>query len=365
MEVLRHLRARRLKRSTTLGAALLTLVLTAATPLAASLEAQQWPVKTREHVDLWLHGFAMLQDDTTQVPLFAKGYRDQIIVLKNSRNLLTDLDAERDTLAAMLTARPALANAQFTALSFGSWEELLQGFDYFQRANGDPREARNRDIQQIIAVLASQFPGKEGREFARKFILALKSEREKFHHQWWIETTRDRAAALARADSLWQKAWRPRLQRYLNHTQQGNGDLILSTALGGEGRAVTAGKQLNQFAIGFPPTPADAEQLLFAFAHEAAGAVSQVAVDDNLTPAQQREGLGARYSSAGLVRGGELLVEHVDPALAERYARWYLSLAGLPVPATNARAALAAAFPLKDEMIGSIKRQLDIAFGGI
>ena len=22
-----------------------------------------WPVKTREHVDLWLHGYAMLQDD--------------------------------------------------------------------------------------------------------------------------------------------------------------------------------------------------------------------------------------------------------------------------------------------------------------
>src|SRR6478609_47904 len=24
-----------------------------------------WPVKTREHVDLWLHGYALLQEDTT------------------------------------------------------------------------------------------------------------------------------------------------------------------------------------------------------------------------------------------------------------------------------------------------------------
>lgn len=364
MEVLRHLRSLRLKQAQPMRATLLALtsLLSFAAPLAAQ---QQWPVKTREHVDLWLHGFALLQEDTTRVPLFAKGYRDQIVVLKNSRNLLTDLDAEHDALVKLLAARPELAGAQFTALSFGSWEELLQGFDYFLKADGDPRDSRNRDVQQIIFVLNAQFPGKEGREFARKFINGLKSERDKFHHQWWIETTRDRAPALARADSLWQNEWRPKLQRYLNHTQQGSGDLILSTALGGEGRAVTAGKKLNQFAIGFPATPADAEQLLFGFAHEAAGAISQVAVDDNLTPAQQREGLGARYSSAGLVRGGEILVEHIDPALAERYARWYLSLAGLPLPQTGAREALAAAFPLKDEMLGSIKRQLDIAFGGI
>ena len=32
-----------------------------------------WPVKTREHVDLWLHGFAMLQEDTTFVPFFKCG----------------------------------------------------------------------------------------------------------------------------------------------------------------------------------------------------------------------------------------------------------------------------------------------------
>ena len=27
----------------------------------------QWPSNTYEHVDLWLHGFAMIQDETTPV----------------------------------------------------------------------------------------------------------------------------------------------------------------------------------------------------------------------------------------------------------------------------------------------------------
>ena len=44
---------------------------------------ESWPIKTREHVDLWLHGFAMLSVDTTKVPYFRRGYRDELTVQKN------------------------------------------------------------------------------------------------------------------------------------------------------------------------------------------------------------------------------------------------------------------------------------------
>jgi hypothetical protein len=37
--------------------------------------ATAWPVRTREHVDLWLHGFALVIDDTARVPIFRRGYR--------------------------------------------------------------------------------------------------------------------------------------------------------------------------------------------------------------------------------------------------------------------------------------------------
>ena len=45
----------------------------AATPVQGSTA---WPVRSREHVDLWLHGLAMVMDDTTRVPLFRRSYRD-------------------------------------------------------------------------------------------------------------------------------------------------------------------------------------------------------------------------------------------------------------------------------------------------
>jgi hypothetical protein len=386
MEVLRHLRPERVLRTRvprgsraciarhamvlTLAALVATGIgcagtQTSAAPLRPVTLGVQWPVKAREHVDLWLHGFALLLDDTAAVPLFERGYSDRMTVLKNSRNVYTDFDANRVALTATLKARPALEGAQFLALYFGSWDELRQAFDYFQKAEGDPAKATNREVQGIVAFLAQGFPRAEDREFARRFVDALESERAKFFHQWWIEEQRARSSALAAADSLWQKRWRPALQSYLNHTQQPNGDLIVSLALGGEGRSVPAGKTESQYAVAWPRTADSADVMLFSFVHEAVGAVAQVAVNDNLTPAQQRAGAGTRLAGTSLVRGGALLMEHLDPALAERYARWYLQQSGLPVPASDALGALALAFPMPAEMVTSMRRQIDLAFGGI
>src|SRR5690606_7057177 len=132
------------------------------------------------------------------------------------------------------------------------------------------------EAQGIIAFLAQQFPTPEDRDFARVFVRALGDESTKFHHDWWVNEQRDRSAALARADDLWQDRWRPALQRFLNHTQQSSGDLMPSLALGGEGRALPAGSG-SQFAVASPSTPDSAEVLLFAFVHEAIGSIAQVA----------------------------------------------------------------------------------------
>jgi len=117
-----------------------------------------WPVKTREQVDLWLHGFAMLQEDTTFVPFFKRGYSTEMIVLKNRANVVTQLDANREKLRARLATNPQLINAQFVPLSFSTWAELSQTVDLFVRANGDPRAASSQQQAGAIAFLAAYFP---------------------------------------------------------------------------------------------------------------------------------------------------------------------------------------------------------------
>ena len=114
---------------------------------------------------------------------------------------------------------------------------------------------------------------------------------------------RRRERTLAAVDVIWQGELRPRLQNFLNHSEQPNGDLILSLALEGEGRTVTDTRALGQVAVGFPDSPDHAMDALYAFAHEVVGPLTGPAVEDNTTPAEKRSGVATVIGSYALVRG--------------------------------------------------------------
>ncbi|NUQ21611.1 MAG: hypothetical protein HOQ09_11695 [Gemmatimonadaceae bacterium] len=323
-----------------------------------------WPVKTREHLDLWLHGFAMVQSDTTRVPFFRRGYRDMLVVERNRRGVTTLLDQNRAQLAARFATNRNLVGAQFAALYFGSWDEMQRAIAIFLQAQGDPGRARDQQQQQIITFFAQTFNTPADRDWLELFSRSVGDEYTKFYHQYWVDQQRGRGATLAAVDSVWQRVYRPKFQTYLARTQQETGDLLLSLPLDGEGRTVTAGKRENTIAVEFPDSPAQAREAVYAFAHEAVGAVANQAVIDNVTPAERREGLADRMQSAAAVRGGALLLQRVAPELVDGYSRFYLRSAGI-TPSGDLASSLASAFPITDAIRDAIGRQLDTVLGGI
>jgi hypothetical protein len=375
--------------------AMLSLLLaTVAAPSAAQLRTplagrgDAWPVKTREYVDRWLHGFALLTEDSARVPLFRRGYREAVTVAKNRRNIVTDLDANADVLRARLVAQPSLANAQFAVLAFESDAELEEGLAAFLAANGDPRRARSRDAAQMVAYLATYFPTTDDREWARTFANALKSESGAFHHAWWLEEQRRRAGALAAVDSLWQRGLRRSLDRFLGVTKQDGGSLILALAVEGEGRTALFGQRQNVVVVPLPDSAAAAADAMYVAAHELVGAVTGPVIEDNITPAQKRGGEADRLSAVAAVRGGLMLLQKAAPAMAEGYARFYLRVAqgtggaaaasGTTVPAgehstrtangvhvDDPVAALERAFPMPEAMVETLRRHIELSFGGI
>ncbi len=323
-----------------------------------------WPIKTREHVDLWLHGFALLQEDTTFVPFFKRGYSTNMIVLKNRANVVTQLDANRDRLRARLAANPQLINAQFVPLSFSSWTEMSQAVDLFMRAGGDPRAASSQQQAGAIAFLAAYFPTAADRDWLRLFTQSLSDESTKFYHSYWGEQQRERSNVLELVDTLWQRTYRPRMQRFLNNTQQAQGDVLLSLPLDGEGRSLTNGKQSNVVTVTFPDRPSDAAQAIYVIAHEAVSGIANTSVTDNITPEQRRTGVGERYQSSAAVRGGALLLEHTSPELVDGYMRYYLNSVN-KAPGASLRATFIATFALPDTIRDALTRQLDVVLGGI
>jgi len=324
-----------------------------------------WPVRTREHVDLWLHAYALITSDSTLVPYFRRGYRDQMLALRRQRGATSLLDANRARLLERLAVQPSLATGpQFMPFYFASWDQLRQVVDLFIRAGGNPRATSDPALQEYFAVLGSAFQSAADREWLRLFVQSVDDESRKFYHAYWLAETSARAGMVDRVDSVWQRSWRPALQRFLNNTQQQNGELYLSFPLDGEGRTVHFNKVRNAVAVGFPDNAQSVESVLYTFAHEIAGSVASSAIEDNTTPADRRAGTTARYEQSAAVRAGALLLEKVLPSAVPGYMRYYLQTTGRSAP-TDPRAAFNSTFAVPEAINTAIARQLEVILGGI
>ncbi|MBA3672019.1 MAG: hypothetical protein H0W68_08375, partial [Gemmatimonadaceae bacterium] len=236
--------------------------------MPAPLVAGAWPIRTREHVDLWLHAYAMITPDTTLVPYFRRGYRDRMAGLRRVRGATSLLDANRDRLLARLAVQPSLATGgQFLPLYFESWDQMRQVIEIFVRGGGGAN-TNDPNLGAYLSILGGAFQSAADREWLRQFVEATDDENRKFYEAYWTSEVAARRAVIAATDSMWQRQWRPALQRYLNNTQQQNGELYLSLPLGGEGRTVQFGKQQNAVAVQMPDTRDNAEVALYVMAHE-------------------------------------------------------------------------------------------------
>lgn len=353
-------------------------LLTASTLLSlASLGAQvrpvapvrpngPWAIKTREHVDLWLHGFALVSADTSVVPLFRRGYRDSLVVVRNMAQRSTRLDTAMVMLQKTLAASPELVNAQFYALHFTNFGTLRVSVQLLAQAKGDVRSVRDRDQARMVALAANYFGSAPAREFGEQLSVALESESQRFFHENWLQVQRMRAPVIARADSLWRTAWFPKLAGFLRATGQRNGEIIVSPLVEGEGRTMTADPTTGvSMVVTLPPSVDRTTEVLYGIVHEAVGTFAATAISDNITPRQKSAGVADRLQTPVALRAGLLLLQRVLPREAEGYARFYLRVIGKPVPAGGAVAALEAAMPLNPDILESMGKQLDLHLGGL
>ena len=323
-----------------------------------------WAIKTREHLDLWLHGFAMVQDDSSLVPYFRRGYKADMSALKSRSNIVTQLDANYARLHARFALNAQLVNAQFLALYFDTFDELARAVDVSYRADGNPREASSQQTAETIALVAGYFPTQADRDWARLFVQSLRDEESRFYRGYWDQQQRELGAVFTAVNALWRDKYRARFQPFLNNTSQAAGEIYLSLPLDGEGRTLSAGKRQNATAVTFPRRSSDASEAIYVIAHEVVARVVETAVKDNTTPNDQRLGVTDRYIANGTVRAGAMLLQKIAPELVDEYARYYLQSANRAVGA-NPVATLATVFALPDAMRDAIAKQIEVVLGGI
>lgn len=322
-----------------------------------------WPLRVRAHIDLWLHGFALLHRDSTLVPYFRPDYAQRVADERQRRGLTTLFDTYASRLRERLVANPGLLNAQFVVLYFETWEELQRAAGLLVQLEGDARRAGSQRDAEAVATMATYFPSAADRDWLVHFLQALADEDERFFAQYWRSEQRRLGPAFDRADELWRNTYRQRFATFLHNSRQREGDLFAALALAGEGRTLT-GNTGNTVVVGYPSDTAQAVELVYVFAHEIVGTTANAVVLDNSSPADRRSGLADQWASLATVRGGALLLQRVAPELVAGYQRYYLALAGQGLGA-DAGARFATVFPLPDVIRSALERQIDIILGGI
>jgi hypothetical protein len=332
-----------------------------------------WPVKTRYVLDLWLHGYAMLQTDTTRVPSFRRDYRDAMVVAKNSRNILTRLDENAETLQRGLRENPRLLAGQQLALRERSWEEMGNDIAAFLTADsGDSHSSAlttwkrgshaTAAATEMTTALGSVYRTQADREWLKLFALSLTDEHSKFYEQYWREQQHTLRPVLAAVDSQFSRRYLKLLRGYLHGVDLPTGEILLSLPLDGEGRTITEGQ--HSIAVGFPASADSSLDAVYEFAHEAIGVVADQAVRESISPAEWRAGVAQRYVSPAKVRGGAMLLQRAIPELVTGYERYYLAAARVPVQGTDVETIFVRAFPLKQAILDAMDRRLDVVLRG-
>ncbi|MEP7381597.1 MAG: hypothetical protein ABI910_07915 [Gemmatimonadota bacterium] len=322
-----------------------------------------WRIDTREHVDLWLHGFAMLQDDPSLVPYFRPGYRAAMQGVRGTVN--TQLDVNRAELQRRFGTNANLTSAQFLVLYFANWDEMRRGVERFLSDNGDVQAARSQEELRMYATIRTYFPTSDDRDWLRLFMRSLDDERSRFYRSYWIQQEQLRSGQRAAILSYWSGTYGTALGRFMRNNAQRQGTILLSLPLGGEGRSLAVGPRDNFITVNFPDPGDDPRQALYVIAHEVVGSVATAAVRDNASAADERSGEAGKWATLAAVRGGALLLERVAPDLLSGYQRYYLSLARVNGLAGDVSTQFAATFPLPSQIINAIQRQIDVVLGGI
>ena len=322
-----------------------------------------WGVDTREHVDLWLHGFALLQDDASLVPYFRLGYRASLLQVRPAVG--GTLDANRQQLQRRFAENPNLTSAQFLALYFATWADMRRGVDRFLADGGDIRAARNAEEVRMYATIRTYFSTVGDRDWLRLFMSALEDERTRFYRAYWLQQQQLRASVRTQVTSLWTGTYRGAFTRFMRNTTQRDGSILLSLPLGGEGRTLSVGQRDNFVTVTFPAPGDDARDALFVVAHEIVGSVATAAVRDNSSAADERSGETGKWTTLAAVRGGAMLLERVAPDLLDGYQRYYLKIARVAPVNGDPRATFVATFPLPAQIASALQRQIVLVLEGI
>jgi hypothetical protein len=306
---------------------------------AAESRQPRWSVRSRPQVDLWYHGLATIGAEREElVPPYNRDYAEEIRQAKRERGVAaTRLDSLTD----------------YFRSEFGSKREL-QFFDqlplYFQDATPEQmltalRAVADRQVYRRdkvspealagAAVVAQIFTRANLRRVLKRYVEALEEEWQIFYREYWDQTTAANSGRRSDLDEFWATSVAPRLDDFLAERWLDAGTILVSPAVGPDGRLFIGdpdNREDNQVVV-WSPTGSSSRQPAYHVIKEVCHSVVTAALDELVDENRQTRPL--RMTAA--VRCGALVLDKYAPILSAGYRRAMMEGVGVAGSATVRR----------------------------
>jgi len=325
---------------------------------------ESWKVRSEADSDLWFHGMAVIGfEGFGPLRMYDTGYAERVRAAKRRRGIYpTLLDRKSARFRVAFYGDSTFEIMHFLPLYFlaPSSDGLLRAIRAIARDSSAADNAGDPATRNAVKAVASLLGSRRQRELLGEFVDALEDERRVFYEDYERESAGARTAQIAKVQQHWNADLAPALAPYLERWRLGNGLIVVSPALGAEGRFVILGRGSAPgpvIAVGLPSSPADHDGVPLSAVRELCFPIVHAVIGQDA--ARKLERVAAeRLSSVAAVRCGALALERYVPALRSSYQTQFLRAAGSPATGAGVDAAFIRVFNLPPAVDAGLRRAI-------
>ena len=320
----------------------------------------RWSVRARPQIDLWYHGLAIIGVEREELlSMYDREYAGAIAQAKRDRGIVaTRLDSLADYFRSEFESSSEFRFLDQLGLFFedATLEQMLAALE----AVADRQTYRRDKVSAVAsdgAAAAAQVFDRVGlRRVLKRYVEALRQEWDVFYGQYWVETIAPDSTSRSALDDFWATSVAPRLADFLVERRMDGGTILLSAAVGPQGRLFIGDPNTNEdnLVIVWSRPGASPREPAYYVVKEICYAVVGPALEDLVE--EKVENISLRMTAA--VRCGALVLDRYAPVLAARYRRTMMRSVGADtVTATIGR--FEERFSLEPEILTALQDEID------
>ena len=321
----------------------------------AARPATGWTVARDPFVDLWFHSLAVVgYEGYGPLGLYDARYAERVRDAKTQAHLTTTLDRRAADFRRLFAADSAFEVLHFLPLYFVGREPSLVLSALRTAVRETPRNAPASSLTSAANVIAAALPTQQERATLASLLDAVDDEWNTFLRADRSSRVADDRRAVRDLQSTWDDRFARSLDGYLGAMGITRGTILISPAVGAEGRIVRDPNGMAIVVVAPGRAVAGDNTVLLRVVRELAFPL----LDQLRTPlvAPTTRVAAERARDAAAVRAGAIILDSVDKSLAAEYRRLFLDAIG--------GRAFDAAYPISNETEVELRRLVTSAARG-